>query len=528
MGNTAKPWGGWKMTDLDEFVRLSIQEAASAVPDVEYINEQLEDLSSVAYPSDAVVVKISGGDYTSLKSAVDAVNDATSTNRKTIIVSGDVTESGAVTWKNYVDVIFEPKSRLILTNTSAEYAITFDGVTDTRWVARTPKSSTVIRVGINTNRTACFTVINGSETNNLYMHGITFESYIPEGMSTVRCMAAMVGYGTFENCVFLANSEMYTAQRSYGCAYNGGYAVIKNCLAKGGYASVVSAGFAGGDSGVQGHKLINCIAYGGISGNESNGIWTFSYGSSDNNGIEFIDCVAFAGEAPIAHGISAHKSSNARFYKCVGYSNPNGTGSGIFSWGQPDNRAYNTFIKCIGIGRGTATPSHGLQIFSCARDKFIDCTFIGSSNLGDSCGAYIEYADDTISDNRKLTFIRCDFIGGGVFSSLQSRSTQYTFCYALNAFVQQSAAPAGIDFINCNFFSNENSNPVGIEAALAALTRFFGGTVMSEDETKAPFVTFGGTWFNADIYEMVLVGNMDSETIEPASPTTSGTNTIII
>ena len=87
--------------------------------------------------ANANVLNVNSNDslYPTLSAALAAITDAADGNEYLIVVYGEVTETAAITAKNYVNVLFMPGASVMVTSASTLNAVNMLGLTHTVWAA---------------------------------------------------------------------------------------------------------------------------------------------------------------------------------------------------------------------------------------------------------------------------------------------------------------------------------------------------------------------------------------------------------
>jgi len=458
--------------------------------------------------------------YSTLTAALAAVTDATSNNRRLVVVNGAITETAPVVAKSYVDVFFKAGSILNCNSTTGgTHGILFNAAVETKWYTDVSRSVEIRRNGVmgsGANRVVEMTAGTGIVFEGIVVRNLVTNINSNRGLN----MSGAVG-AKFYNCAFYGagTANAYGAvvdgdSYFYDCEAYGGDTTL------GGSGGVVPCGWVINQTTTAKTHLFNCIGYGGNAGtsSEAYGFWLFSYAGQGSSGDGFAylqDCIGYGGIASAyTDGINGHISATVHLVRCTGISGDNGHGIGIY--GTTNNYARFTLDDCTGICRNSnasSTDWHGLSVGATDRSRFNGGTYYGSPFVQNSCGLRLNQdtakGGSTASDVAIAEFNNVTFYGGGAGMEAQTQTTQQTGCHGLKVV----EAEVGARFNDCVFIGNDESSGVQLDATASLTNLFFErGSAYSTDTARIAGFISANAWNPANISDMRILGGMTNVT----------------
>ena len=302
-----------------------------------------------------------GYDYPNLTTALSYILDSSDTKRYTIVLMSNISETSAITWKSYVNLIGNGKKITITDNTNF-YSMLFNNCAGVIF-----KDVYVDRLGIRTG-SIYGGLLTGSTNSSTVLENVTFSvvSTTPTGSSCgirVEGEAAPV----LRNCIGRAGGTVMGAGIYLDTSGN---VSLRGCVGYGNSGSTSSSGISvnnsanplcsseiildnctgyGGSGGSECYGILvanlynkiilrNCIGYGGSTGNSCHGFYSTGSGHCYISG-----CTFFGGNGNSSIGCILTTANSANITDCVFVS---GLGTGAFGCSVQGNSSL-TMVGCI-------------------------------------------------------------------------------------------------------------------------------------------------------------------------------------
>ena len=466
------------------------------------------------------------GNYTSLKSAIESITDASDTNRYTIVVQGYIKETSPFSAKSYVDVVGIGGAVVDIDGSSGT-GVLFNGADDCIW-----KDITIRRTGSLSSGGYVMSFSSGDDT-------IVIENCNLINMNTgANGGGGIIIYNsspTIRNC--------YISASSLG---NGGAGIyineagsttspsISNCEIHG-----ASGNNSSGTNGVTVNAnatpvFKDCKIYGAANNTQPTIAGCICY---DNSHLNMTGCEVTGGSATYAHGMAFWHGSSGILKDCIIHAGDLGLGSrGLDCSGGSEIRLENCTVipkEYIGSFTYSGTTAEFLPVSGhpyYISKLYVDVTTgVGTLNIGTTpAGTEIASAIDISTTGKKYPPI--SYVGVAADSpiyltpsSTDARfkvyyvySHNYSGSYAINI-----SSVNRLRAFNCKFYSNQASSAGYITTTARTAGKFLAencsfesvGTYDLEGQSSGVVPVYNCTFARGSLNNITLPGQGTAATI---------------
>lgn len=486
------------------------------------IARYVNSIKDWALPPDSTLVTPDGsGEYSTLSEALAATPTPPPGETATIAVRGIVRETATITPKSRVKVVFMPGAELICEGTApSSRGVLFTNVIDAKWVALSPRTATIRRMGASGDRNYVVEVVNNLGGGLLELEGLVIENLTH---NTSRNYGIEAARTSLSNCIIKGAG----LDRPYGALLNVGTDAYL-CDAYGGDTTIGGAGGSlavGWITSSAGHtgKLQFCRGFGGNTGAgiESYGFWLFAYSMLS----EIIDCVGYGGSgAGYSDGLNCHISATANLVRCHGYSGNRGHGMAVYS---TDNYATHHLVDCFGYclnQDGSSLDWHGLSLGGAIGDYIEGGSFYGSPYVADSCGLRVSAAAtrNNLADYNRATIFGSRFYGGGAGKRGQNNvPAPNAGCHGIRV----DALVPELELQGVKAIGNSLSHGLYLPVTATPDNLYvYGGVYRSMNPANEGILSVND-WLDAQMYHAIIPGGL-SANITPSAGDVIETNVV--
>lgn len=347
---------GWDITGVDDITTDSV---TSILGSFERLYTKI------------IVVAATGGNYTKLSDAFNAITDSSASKKYCIIVVGKIADNAVISPDSYVDVVGF-SGDVTVTSNDAIHAILGGAIVDSTW-----RNLIVRRAGSPTTGKHVLALTGGD--SKLYFINCQFLNEIST-VSTARGVSLTSTDATFIDCYASGGS---------GGTLSTGWVVqetntgrFSNCVGQGGSGGSLSTGWKIAGTGTS--TFTNCKGIGGV------GAYTGEYGwwISESDKSKYYSCIGDGGDATTsAHGWYIEGGITGTYQSCTGYGGNGGNNN--HGWSIA-GYAAGVFNDCVGYGGNGGTPAYGIRIGYAASPTLNACTGIGGNGVAGNQGINVE------------------------------------------------------------------------------------------------------------------------------------------